>query len=367
MKQNYIIVCYYTRNTGYEHEVKNLVSSLDMLKLDYDIHALDTLGDRLTHLYDPVSKKGRDIIGETDLSRLEIFKNWLVKDEMRKLYKQKGGQTFDLSNKLFNNLETFVKQGHISPKEAELLKYGLNPVMKVQDYLYDYVDDSLRAVKELNTFNITELEYVHGIFRKNLKDFAKANRLNTTFAKIMSTEGLNPYMDQVTLTGMIGNSHTINMVRMAPSGDPITRGMNFLNDGKGLTEITQALKDSMPGHKQADIIGQFNSPPTISKSLSNMILRRFANMGEAFGLGINNYYHTDPKSIMKTMILKRAAPIAALGYGYNILDNTIDILPMFNGTALDEGISVAAAEQAGITRYRMAQFHENMGITKLSQ
>ena len=44
IKQNYIIVCYYTQNTGYECEVQNLIYSLDALNLNYDLHAIDTLG-----------------------------------------------------------------------------------------------------------------------------------------------------------------------------------------------------------------------------------------------------------------------------------------------------------------------------------
>jgi len=41
-----IVVSHYTRNTGYEQEVKNLIASLDKFGLQYDIEAIDSLGEQ---------------------------------------------------------------------------------------------------------------------------------------------------------------------------------------------------------------------------------------------------------------------------------------------------------------------------------
>jgi hypothetical protein len=39
-----IVVSHYTKNTGYEKEVENLIASLEQWKLRYDIEAIDSLG-----------------------------------------------------------------------------------------------------------------------------------------------------------------------------------------------------------------------------------------------------------------------------------------------------------------------------------
>ena len=40
-----IFVSFYTKNTGYEKEVKNLIASLEHLKLKYDIQGIESKGD----------------------------------------------------------------------------------------------------------------------------------------------------------------------------------------------------------------------------------------------------------------------------------------------------------------------------------
>ena len=42
--KNYVFVAYYTKKTGYEEKVKNLVSSLDKLNLAYDVQGVRNLG-----------------------------------------------------------------------------------------------------------------------------------------------------------------------------------------------------------------------------------------------------------------------------------------------------------------------------------
>lgn len=51
MGNNFIVIAYYTRKTGYEEEAKKLVASLEKFNLPYDIEAIDNLGNwqRNTH------------------------------------------------------------------------------------------------------------------------------------------------------------------------------------------------------------------------------------------------------------------------------------------------------------------------------
>lgn len=42
---NFIVISYYTKDTGYEEEAKNLQASLEDFKIPYDIVGIDNLGD----------------------------------------------------------------------------------------------------------------------------------------------------------------------------------------------------------------------------------------------------------------------------------------------------------------------------------
>jgi len=54
-KQNYMIVAYYTLDTGYEPLACKLIKNLDSLNLEYDIHGIKNLGSwALNDFYRPV-------------------------------------------------------------------------------------------------------------------------------------------------------------------------------------------------------------------------------------------------------------------------------------------------------------------------
>ena len=44
MGSKFIIVAFYTKDTGYELEIKKLVSSLNVLNLEYDVQGIKNLG-----------------------------------------------------------------------------------------------------------------------------------------------------------------------------------------------------------------------------------------------------------------------------------------------------------------------------------
>lgn len=93
---------------------------------------------------------------------------------------------------------------------------------------------------------------------------------------------------------------------------------------------------------------------------------RFARVGDFMGLSPDPTHMRSARQ-MGTTFMKWGAAITAGSLVYSAADTFFDVNPMFKGTALDEGITVAGAEQIVKARLLGSQVQDLTGITGAMQ
>ena len=111
-----------------------------------------------------------------------------------------------------------------------------------------------------------------------------------------------------------------------------------------------------------EVFGGTTGPPVFSRLFTRGILNRFNEISSIFGLGLNSHVYNKPGKLISGIVFKRAIPMAVALYGYNILDNLVDILPPFNGTIFAHGITAGVGNMLATGRLKLASFHEMSGI-----
>jgi len=94
---------------------------------------------------------------------------------------------------------------------------------------------------------------------------------------------------------------------------------------------------------------------------------RFARIGEFMGFAPNNPDHRRSALAMGLTAITWGPAVAGLGAVYQFTDAAIDENPMFNGTAFDEGLTVAMADQVVKTSHTYHAFKDITGLTQLSK
>ena len=108
-------------------------------------------------------------------------------------------------------------------------------------------------------------------------------------------------------------------------------------------------------------------PPTGASRLMQESIMRLERMAEGWGMGLNLGRRTTWQDIGKGVMTRMVLPGVGIYSGYKALDVFFDSSPIFNFTALDEGLTVAAAEQYVKMRLRAASMADHLGITAGSQ
>lgn len=103
--------------------------------------------------------------------------------------------------------------------------------------------------------------------------------------------------------------------------------------------------------------------PSPTKMLTGVAMR-LNSMGGLFGLGLNTSRRTTWDQIGKGIMTNIYLPALGLYAGYRALDTFTDTNPIFASTSLDEGISVALAEEYVKADLRARRVQDLMGITE---
>ena len=100
---------------------------------------------------------------------------------------------------------------------------------------------------------------------------------------------------------------------------------------------------------------------------------RFNKVMGYVGLGIGEGFENTREFLFGNngftsgFLAKRVLPAAGVYAAYKAADTFFDLNPMFNQTALDEGLTVAGSEQIAKARYRQAQLMQALGVTSAAQ
>lgn len=244
--------------------------------------------------------------------------------------------------------------------------------------------DELRHAA-LEDILMKNLKYSEHVFGAPTGEFIKDLAKQTGFSKISLT-AINNLGLNVELKKMFNDigSHDISTLSISAGKDLMKKFKSKMSEFENveLMKLTTYLSN-MTSHKTSSdrlavinriIASKMADTPYISiesgagiaGTVAKYTMERLANMGGMFGFGMDLTKHAGVGGLTKYWG-KRALQIAGLVGAYNVADTFVDANPLFNQTMLDEGISVAVAEQAAKFRLAAAKVSDLTGITRGAQ
>ena len=96
--------------------------------------------------------------------------------------------------------------------------------------------------------------------------------------------------------------------------------------------------------------------------------KRFNTVFDFFGMGLDiTKYQTGSDLLFKGLFLRRVAPVMALVGGYSVLNKAVETNPMFDGTALHQGIGSGLADVGVKARIMLGSVNDLLGVTQAAR